>query len=237
MNTQADRSIDRVDASVSWQPRYVDIVGIAFVVCLLVSNIAAVKLFSLGPLVFTGGILVFPLSYIFGDVLTEVYGYARTRRIIWLGLFANLFMVFVLWVATILPPAPGWPLQEQFAAVHSVVPRIVVASVVAYWAGEIANSIVMSRMKIWLEGKQLWLRAIGSTVVGQLVDSVLFVLIGFAGQMPNSIIITAILTAWVFKTGYEVVILPLTYIIVQRLKAAEGVDHFDRGEHYNPFRV
>lgn len=225
------------DAATEWRPKYVDIVGIAFVVCLLVSNLAAVKLFSLGPLVFTGGILVFPLSYLFADIITEVYGYARMRRIIWLGLFANLFMVLVLWLTIQLPPAPGWPLQEEFAAVHQVIPRIVIASIVAYWSGEIVNSFVISRLKVWLEGRHLWLRVVGSTAVGQFVDSVLFVLIAFYGQVSIEVLIAAIVTAWLFKTAYEVVVLPITYAVVAKLKQAEGIDHYDRGENYNPLRL
>src|ERR1035437_5273556 len=154
-----------------WVPKHFDIVVVIFVTTLLVSNLAATKLFQCGPAVFSAGILVFPISYIFGDVLTEVYGFNRTRRIIYMGLVANLIMSLVLYVAIKLPPAQGWTLQKEFAAIHSLVPRIVVASVLAYLAGEFTNSIIMSRLKLATEGKYLWVRIVSSTAAGQLVDT------------------------------------------------------------------
>jgi len=160
-------------SSSQWWPKHLYIVAVVFVTALLVSNLAAVKLFQFGPATFTGGILVFPISYIFGDVLTEVYGYAWTRRVIYAGLFANLFMVAVLSMTIILPPAPGWPLQESFAAIYAMTPRIVAASVVGYWAGEFVNSFVLSRIKVWMGGSRLWVRTISSTVFGQFVDTCL----------------------------------------------------------------
>ena len=226
----------QVDSAEAWQPKYADIVGIIFVTCLLVSNLAAVKLFSLGPLIFSGGILVFPISYIFGDVLTEVYGFARARRIIWAGLFANLFMAGVLWLTVQLPPAQGWPLQDAFASVHLLVPRVVIASVAAYWAGELVNSLVMSRMKVRSKGRHLWMRTIASTVAGQLVDTVIFVLIAFLGIFPGGLLLTAIVSGWIFKVVYEAVATPLTYAIVGYLKRKEGVEHFDVHTNYNPLR-
>lgn len=218
------------ESAAEWTPKYLDVIAVAFVTTLLVSNLAAQKLFQLGPAVFTAGILVFPISYIFGDVLTEVYGFNRSRRIIYASGIANLLMAFTLWIAIKLPPAIGWNLQNEFAAVHSLVPRIVIASILAYLAGEFTNSFIMSRMKVMTKGARLWQRAISSTTVGQFVDTVLFVLIAFGGVFSVSLLIAAILSAWIFKVVYEVLATPLTYIIVGKLKRLEGIEHFDRKE-------
>lgn len=217
--------------------RYYDLVGIGFVAVLLVSNIAAQKLFALGPFTFTAGILVFPFAYIFGDILTEVYGYALARRVIWMGFLANLFLVAILQLAVRLPPAQGWPFQEQFAAVFSLVPRIVLASLTAYWLGEFSNSFVLAKLKVWMKGRHLWMRTIGSTIVGQGVDTLVFVLVAFAGILPWSVLSAAILSGYLFKVFYEAAITPLTYVIVSRLKQAEGIDHYDRTTNFNPFRM
>jgi len=224
------RSLRVVESSRDWTPRYLDIVAVAFVTSVLVSNIAAEKLFSLGPATFTAGILVFPISYIFGDVLTEVYGFNRARRIIYLGLSANIFMVAILYIAIKLPPAPGWGLQAEFASVHGMVPRIVLGSVVGYVAGELVNSLVMSRLKIATMGRLLWLRTVSSTLVGQLIDTCLFVIVAFAGVLPNKVLLSASISAWIFKVLYEVVATPVTYAVVGRLKQLEGVEHFDRAD-------
>lgn len=217
-----------VEGASEWTPKYLDVVAMVFVTAILVSNLAAQKLFKLGPAIFSAGILVFPISYIFGDILTEVYGFRRARRVIYCGLFANLFMALVLWVAIELPPAPGWNLQREFEAVHSMVPRIVLASILAYVAGELANSIVMSRLKILTEARHLWFRTISSTLVGQFVDTVLFVSIAFVGIMPNKLLVAAAISAWIFKSAYEALATPLTYFIVGRLKRLEGIEHFDK---------
>lgn len=220
-----------------WQPKLFPYVGIAFVTCLLVSNLAATKLFHIGPAVFTAGVLVFPLSYVFGDVLTELYGYARARRIIWCGLFANLFMSAVLWLAVQLPAAPDWPLKDDFAAIYGFVPRIVAGSVVAYWAGEMTNSLVMSRMKARARGRGFALRAMCSTFAGQLVDSVLFVLICFVGIATTKVLVAAIVSGWAFKVLYEAAALPLTTRFVTFLKRVEGIDHIDYDVDYNPLKM
>ena len=216
------------ESQTEWTPKHLDVVTGIFVTALLVSNIVATKLFQLGPATFTAGILVFPISYILGDVLTEVYGFNRARRVIYVGLFANLFMTAVLWVAIQLPPATGWNLQKEFEAVHGLVPRIVLASMLAYVAGEITNSFVMSRLKIKTNAKYLWIRTISSTIAGQLVDTTLFVLIGFIGVVPNNILVAAIISGWLFKVIYEASATPLTYIVVGKLKRLEGIEHFDR---------
>lgn len=212
-------------------------VGIVFVAVLLISNVAAQKLFACGPFTFSGGIILFPIAYIFGDVLTEVYGYARARQVIWAGLACNVFMALILWVVIVLPPAPGWPLQEQFSTVLDLVPRVVFASVVAYWAGEFANSFVMAKIKIWMDGKALWVRTISSTAVGQAVDTILFVLIAFAGIFPAALLFKAIWSGYLFKVAYEAVATPFTYLIVGWLKRVEGIDVFDRHTRFNPFSL
>lgn len=225
------------NSSKEWQPKYLDIIAIVFVTALLVSNLAAVKLFKFGPATFTGGILVFPISYIFGDILTEVYGYTRTRRIIYAGLFANVFMVSILYLVILLPPADGWPLQEAFTSIYSLVPRIVLASIVGYWAGELVNSFVLSKIKIWSKGNKLWMRTISSTILGQFVDTALFAIIAFSGIIPSSLLISATISGWIFKVVYEAIATPITYFIVGKLKRAEGIEHFDREESYNPFKL
>jgi len=212
-------------------------VGILFVATLLTSNIAAQKLFACGPFTFSGGILVFPISYVLGDVLTEVYGYARARQIIWAGLASNFFMAGVLWIVITLPPAAGWTLQQQFAAVLGLVPRIVLASVVGYWAGEFSNSFVLAKLKILTKGRALWIRTISSTVVGQAIDTALFVVIGFAGVFPGWLMMRAIWSGWAFKVGYEAAVTPLTYVVVNWLKRREGIDVFDTATKFTPFRL
>lgn len=217
--------------------RYFTLIGGIFVAALLISNIAAQKLFIMGPFTFTAGILLFPLTYIFGDVLTEVYGYARSRQIIWAGFFGNVLMVGFLWIAAALPPAPGWPGQDAFASVLAFLPRIALASIVAYAVGEFSNSYVLAKMKVWTSGKKLWLRTIGSTVVGQGIDTALFVLIAFYGVFPNELIAATIVSGYLFKVAYEVVATPLTYAVVNFLKKAEGIDVYDKDTNFSPFVI
>jgi uncharacterized integral membrane protein (TIGR00697 family) len=217
--------------------RYFPFIGSFFVAVLLISNIAAQKLFAFGPFTFSGGILLFPISYIFGDVLTEVYGYSRSRQIIWAGLVSNVVMALFLWLTIQLPPAHGWPFQEQFATALGLVPRVVVASITAYFAGEFSNSFVLAKIKVWMEGKMLWIRTIGSTLVGEGVDTILFVLIAFWGVIPSTVLVTAIWSGYLFKVLYEAVATPLTYVVVGWLKRVEGVDFYDRETDFNPFIV
>lgn len=223
-------NLKRIDSIKDWQPKHLDVVSAIFVATLLISNITAQKLFHIGPVIFTAGILVFPLSYIFGDILTEVYGFNKARRVIYLGFILNIFMALVLWISIQLPPAPGWNFQNEYSIVHSVVPRIVLASVTAYLAGELINSLIMSKLKLKTSGKHLWIRLVASTAAGQFVDSFLFVLIAFAGSVSVSLLIVACLSAWLFKTFYEIFVTPLTYIFVLKLKKIEGVDHFDKND-------
>jgi uncharacterized integral membrane protein (TIGR00697 family) len=181
--------------------------------------------------------LFFPLGYVIGDVLTEVYGYARARRVIWAGFAALLFMAFMSWVVVALPPAPGWEGQAAYESVFGQVWRIVIASITAFWAGEFVNSYVMARMKIWTGGKHLWSRTIGSTVVGQGVDSIIFYPLAFWGLWSQEQVISVMITNWLLKVGWEVVLTPVTYVVVGWLKRKEGVDIFDEGTNFSPFKT
>ena len=217
--------------------KYFTSVGVIFVAVLLISNVAAQKLIPVGPFIFTAGVFLFPISYIFGDILTEIYGYKKAKQIIWLGFGASAFMAIFLYVVILLPPAPGWELQEEFSASLSQVPRIVIASLIAYWSGEFSNSLIMSKLKIRTKGKHLWIRTIGSTIVGQGADTIIFVIIAFWGIVPVNILITTIWSGYLFKVIYETLATPFTYMIVNWLKKKEGIDTFDKGVNYNPFRL
>ena len=209
-----------------------------FVTVLLTANVVAVKLVQVGPLVFPAGIVVFPVSYILGDVLTEVYGYATARRVIWLGFGCNLLMVVAIWLGGLLPPAPFWAAnQAAYDTILGFTPRLLVASFLAYLVGEFANSYVLARMKILTGGRYLWTRTIGSTVVGEGLDSLLFVSFAFAGVIPGGALLDAIVTQWLLKTAYETLATPLTYLVVNALKRLEGVDVFDRAADFNPFAL
>jgi hypothetical protein len=220
------------------QFRYYDFVMAAFVAILLLSNlIGAAKLADVGGFIFGAGILFFPLGYVIGDVLTEVYGYARARRVIWAGFAGLVFMAFMSWVVVSLPPAAGWEGQAAYESVFGQVWRIVIASVTAFWAGEFVNSYVMARMKIWTKGKHLWSRTIGSTVVGQGVDSLIFYPLAFWGVWSKEQVITVMITNWLLKVGWEAVLTPVTYAVVGWLKRKEGVEIFDEGTDFTPFRT
>jgi len=233
---------ERASAVTGRQFRYYDFVMAAFVAILLLSNIiGAAKPAALAingqQWIFGAGILFFPLGYVIGDVLTEVYGFARARRVIWAGFAALLFMAFMSWVVVALPPAPGWPGQAAYESVFGQVWRIVFASITAFWAGEFINSYVMARMKIWTGGKHLWSRTIGSTVVGQGIDSLIFYPLAFLGTWSNEQVISVMITNWLLKVGWEVVLTPVTYGVVGWLKRKEGVDIFDEGTNFSPFKT
>lgn len=215
--------------------KYRDALITAFVVILLVSNLLAQKVCVLGPFAVSGAILLFPITYIFGDVFTEVYGFATSRRAIWLGFFGTALLYFVGAIVIALPPAPGWQNQKAFSVVFGFIPRILAASLIAFWAGEFANSYTMARLKLLTNGRKLWTRTIGSTIVGQAVDTFLVVLLTFAGTVPAKTLASMILTGYALKVGYEVLATPVTYFVINRLKVAEGADAFDRNESFNPF--
>ncbi len=225
--------------------RYFDFVMAAFVTILLLSNVigagkrAVIDLPWIGPWPFGAGLLFFPVSYVLGDVLTEVYGYARARRCIWAGFGAMLFMVFMSWVVVKMPPDAGWTGQAAYEQVFGQVPRIVFASICAFWAGEFANSLVLAKMKIWTSGRHLWTRTIGSTIVGQGVDSLLFYPLAFygvAGWSTTSLLMV-MLSQFVLKVLWEVLLTPFTYAVVGFLKRREGLDIFDEGTDFSPFRA
>jgi len=215
--------------------KYLGAISVFFVSVLLISNIASTKIVDLGWFVFDAGTLLFPLSYIFADILTEVYGFRRARNVIWLGFFMALLMSVVFIVVGKLPPASDWGNQEAYNAILGLTPRIVLASLVAYLAGSFSNSLILAKMKVWTQGKKLWARTIGSTLVGELVDSALFIVIAFFGILPNSLLVTLIISNYLFKTGVEVLFTPLTYKIVKFLKKEEGEDHYDTDTNFNPF--
>ena len=214
---------------------YLDALTSVFIVVLLISNLVGQKICAFGELRVSGAQLLFPVTYIFGDIFTEVYGYAASRRTIWIGFFASGLMAMLGLLVVAMPPAPEWPNQAAFATVFGIVPRLVVASLIAFWCGEFANSYVMAKMKLWTHGRHLWMRTIGSTVAGQLVDTALVMTLGFAGTLPARTIVILILSGYGFKVAYEVLFTPLTYVIVNFLKQREGLDTFDYGTDFNPF--
>lgn len=225
--------------------RYFDFVMAAFVTILLLSNVlgagkvATVDLPLIGDWPFGAGILFFPVGYVIGDVLTEVYGYARARRCIWAGFAALVFMAFMAWVVVALPPAADWTGQASYEAVFGQVPRIVFASIIAFWAGELTNSYVLAKMKIWTKGKHLWMRTIGSTVAGQGVDSLIFYPLAFLGAVgwTNDLVLKVLVTQWILKVSWEAILTPATYAVVGFLKRREGIDVYDEGTDFTPFRM
>ena len=210
-------------------------VATLFVTCLLVSNVIAVKLVMVQGLVLPAGIVIFPISYLLADVLTEVYGYRAARRVIWLGFFCNLLAVLAIWVGGLLPAAPFWADQTAYDRILGATPRILLASFLAYLVGEFANTMIMSRLKLAMAGRHLWARAIGSTLVGQGLDSAVFISVAFFGLMPLSVLLGTIVTQWLVKSAYEALATPLTYAMVGFLKRREGIDTYDRGVSFNPF--
>ena len=215
--------------------RYYDVAVALFVASLLTANIISVKLIQIGPIIVPAGVVIFPVSYILGDILTEVYGFRWARRAIWLGFFGNLVAVAAIWVAGLLPSPAFWQNQSAWDTILGFTPRLLLASFVAYLVGEFANSTVLAKMKVWTGGKYLWTRTISSTLVGQGLDSLVFIAIAFGGLMAPAAIMTTVISQWLFKSVYEIAATPLTYFVVNRLKQAEGVDTFDINTNMNPF--
>ena len=223
------------------------VVAALFITCLITANIIVVKLITLGigpvrlgglelPAPLPAAIIIFPLSYIIGDILTEVYGYRQARRVIWLGFLCNVIAVIALWVAGQLP-ALDRDVQVAYERIFNYVPRILVASFAAYLVGEFANSFILAKMKIKTKGRFLWTRTIGSTIVGQGLDASVFIAIAFGGTKPGALIGGIILTHWLVKTGYEAVATPFTYAVVNYLKRKEGIDTYDYDTDFNPLLV
>ncbi len=211
------------------------VVAAIFVTSLITANIIAVKVVSLGPLILPAAIIIFPVSYIFGDILTEVYGYRWARKVIWLGFFCNLIFVIFVWIGQVLPPAPFWQGQEAYESILGYTPRLLVASFGGYLVGEFANSFILSKMKILTRGRWLWSRTIGSTIVGQGLDSFLFITLAFIGT--PSFMLIMVLYHWLAKTAIEVVATPFTYAVVNFLKRKEALDTYDYETNFNPFRI
>ncbi|MDQ6692948.1 MAG: queuosine precursor transporter [Chloroflexota bacterium] len=218
-----------------YSPLFIVLAGL-FIAALVAANIISVKLIAVGDWFVPAGVVIFPLSYIFGDVLTEVYGFKAARRVIWLGFMCNLLVVAAIWVAGLWPAAPFWKDQQAYNTILGFTPRLLLASFIAYLIGEFANSIVMARMKVATEGKWLWSRTIGSTLIGEGLDSVVFITLAFAG-LPNLDLTTAIITQWLIKVTYEVVATPVTYMVVGFLKRQEGMDVYDRQTSFNPLAI
>jgi len=217
-----------------------------FVTALIVSNIIAVKLVSIFGITLPAAVILFPVAYIVGDVLTEVYGYSRARQAIWIGFTCNLLAVLAIWIAGLLPAAPQWnapvypgPAEASLAyqAILGFTPRLLLASLAAYLAGEFLNAFVLAKLKILTDGRYLWTRTIGSTLVGQGVDSLVFISLAFGGILPPPILASTILAQWLFKSGYEALATPLTYAVVNALKRLEGLDIFDRETNFSPLHL
>lgn len=210
------------------------IITAIFITCLITANTIAVKVIGLGPVILPAAIFVFPLSYIFGDILTEVYGYRWARKVIWLGFICNLIFVFFVWVGQILPPASFWEQQAAYESILGYTPRLLVASFGGYLVGEFANSFIMAKMKILTRGRWLWSRTIGSTIVGQGLDTAIFITLAFIGT--PSFVPVMILYHWLAKTLIEVIATPLTYTAVNYLKKKESIDTYDYETNFNPLR-
>lgn len=211
------------------------LISAIFITCLITANIIAVKLVDIFGLVIPAGVVVFPISYIVGDVLTEVYGYRRARQVIWLGFFCNLIAVMAILVGGILPPAHFWDGEEAYRRILFYSPRLLLASFLAYLVGEFSNSFVLAKMKILTKGKWLFSRTIGSTLVGEGLDSLVFVTLAFWGTIPIGSLFLAIITQWLVKSAYEALATPLTYVIVNFLKSKERLDVYDYETKFNPF--
>lgn len=252
--SERDRCLNPAESSSPHPGRrykYYDLVMAAFVTVLLCSNIIGVsKRTTIGNFTFGTGVLFFPISYLFGDILTEVYGYARSRRVIWAGFGALVFASLMSTIIVAMPPAKDWPLQDAYRQIFGQTPRIALASLIAFWAGEFANSFVLAKLKIGTEGRFLWVRTIGSTIAGEAVDSLLFYPLAFLGINLVILGTSLSLTGWdwhettmvmrnnyLMKVGWEVLMTPLTYRIVNFLKRIENEDYYDRDTNFNPFAL
>ena len=217
--------------------KYYDIILAVFAAILLISNLAGTKLIAFGSIITDGGAILFPISYILGDVLTEIYGYKYARRAIWVGLGVMLLAVLCFTIVRYMPPAPEYTAQASYEAVLGFFPRIVAASLAAFLTGSFLNSFVLAKLKVKTKGKKLWLRLIGSTVVGELCDTVVFAFVAFGGILQGMNMMTYILIGWIFKTVVEIVFLPITYRVIDKMKQVEKVDAYDDKTNFTPFSV
>jgi len=228
--------------SYRWYPQVIAV----FVTTLIISNIIAVKIVQFAGFVLPAAVILFPIAYIFGDILTEVYGYARARQAIWIGFVCNLLAVIAIWIGSLLPAAPFWTIgvfnspltaQQAYHAILGFTPRLLAASFVAYLVGEFLNSIILAKLKVSTKGRFLWFRTITSTIIGQGADSIVFLTIAFWGIIPAGDLQRAIFSQWLFKVGYEILATPLTYLIVNNLKRAEKEDFYDRDTNFSPIET
>ncbi|MDD5586444.1 MAG: queuosine precursor transporter [Alphaproteobacteria bacterium] len=223
-----DMKLKETSADNQWHPRHIDVIACFYVFALFITWVTAGKLFVLAGITLSASVFVYPLNAVFGDILTEIYGFNRTRRLMWTGLFCGFMYIFFTQLAIHLPPSPDYKLQEAFAVINDSLPRIVIASYIAYVFCELTNSWVMSKMKVKQQAHNFPLRAVASTAAAQFVDSLVFFGIAFAGVMPVPVLVSVIISSWIAKTIYEFLALPLTTFIVKKLKAFEGIEHFDR---------
>jgi len=217
--------------------KYFDLLLALFVLVLLVSNVVSAKILKLGPFTFDGGTILFPLAYILGDVFTEVYGYKKMRRVIWLGFLANILMAAIFIIVSKLPAAEGWNNQKAYEAILGWVPGIVIASIIAYWVGEFVNSFILAKMKIFTKGRFLWMRTIGSTLVAEFLDSLIFCVIAFLGKVPSALLFKIIISNYIFKVLIEILFTPITYWVANFLKKKEKIDTFDFQTNFSPFKI
>ncbi len=227
----------KVSSSATTEFKYFEVLLALFVAVLITSNIVSTKLITIGPATFVGGAVLFPLAYIFGDIFAEVYGYAKTRRVIWTGFLALTFLSLSLLLVQYLPAAPFWPNQQAYESILGFVPRIVAASLAAYVVGEFVNAYVLSRLKVRMQGRRFWARAIGSSFIGQTADTIVFFTAAFIGTLPAPVIFRLAVTAYVIKLSIEILFLPLTYAVVNFLKRKEGINVLDEKVSYNPFDI
>ena len=233
MNLRTDYGCDRMIAVINAKLSYRFVmIAALFVTCFITANIIAVKIIGFRNIILPAAVIVFPFSYIFGDILTEVYGYRQARSIIWLGFLCNLIFVFFAWIAQIIPPFPAWGNQTAYETILGYTPRLLAASFAGYLVGEFCNSYVLARMKVITKGKWLWSRTIGSTIVGEGIDTAIFLTGAYLGQPFFTPML--ILYHWVAKVGIEVLATPLTYKVVNSLKKAEGIDTYDIQTYFNP---
>jgi uncharacterized integral membrane protein (TIGR00697 family) len=228
-------SVSPLSKSSQGEFKYLGLIGGLFVATLLISNTTSGKLWQVWEFTLPAGVILFPVSYIFGDILTEVYGYSRSRQVIWTGFAANTLMAVAYCIVIALPPASFWKNQAAFALTLGQVPRIVFGSLLGYLVGEFANSVVLAKMKIWTQGHHLWTRTIGSTIIGQAADTFIFVAIGFGGLWPVKYLVLTAGSLYGFKVLYEIAATPITYAAVHFLKTREQIDFFDIGTNFSPF--
>ena len=224
----ASEQLRETGADQEWHPKYIEVIACLYICMLILTWVLASKMFHIGFLLFNASLLIYPLNHVFGDILTEIYGFNRTRRLIWMGFVCGILFVFFTQIAIVLPPPATYTGQSAFAAVNSALPRIIVASYVAYLCCEFTNSFIISRLKIRQNARNFPLRAVASTAGAQGVDSLLFFTLAFAGTMPTGDLLLMIFDGWAAKVLYEILLLPLTTIVVRKIKMCEGIEHFDR---------